>query len=433
MFSKKTIKDINLDNKRVLLSVDYNVPGDSKGAVTSDLRIKASLPTIKYLLDHKCSITIISHRGRPEGKVNLEFSLKAVTPILSKLLDREVRFIDDCTGEEAQIAKQQLKPGEILLLENTRFYPGEESDDQSFAKQLADNEDVFVQEAFGNAHRKHASMDAITHFLPSVAGLLFEHEVDTITSVMTKPDRPLMAIIGGAKIADKIEILNKFIEIADFIAIGGAMANVFLKAEGIDIAKSMVELDDLPLAKQILAKAKKRAEKDNFIFYLPQDCVVASKIDKTAPTRIVDWSTNVVADIEAYPARPTRSSRELKDSEMILDIGPFSGAFIAGAMQLVSTVVWNGTMGVTETPSLQGPIGPFAHGSELVIEAMLGQFGHKPFSVVGGGDTAGYLEKRNLSDAFNHVSTGGGASLELMAGRSLPGLSALMDKNQGVQ
>jgi phosphoglycerate kinase len=242
-----------------------------------------------------------------------------------------------------------------------------------------------------------------------------------------------MAIIGGAKIADKIEILNKFIEIADFIAIGGAMANIFLKAEGIDIAKSMVELDDIPLAKQILAKAKKRAEKDDFIFYLPQDCVAASKIDKTTPTRIVDWSTNVVADIEAYPARPTRSSRELKDSEMILDIGPFSGAFIAGAMQLVSTVVWNGTMGVTETPSLQGPIGPFAHGSELIIEAMLGQFGHKPFSVVGGGDTAGYLEQRNLSDAFNHVSTGGGASLELMAGRSLPGLSALMDKNQGVQ
>ena len=429
MFSKKTIKDINLDNKRILLSVDYNVPGDNKGAITSDLRIKASLPTINYLLDHKCSITIISHRGRPEGKPNPVFSLKAISPILSKLVKRPVRFIDDCIGEDAQNAKQQLKPGEILLLENTRFHPEEEADDKGFAKELADNEDFFVQEAFGNAHRKHASMDAVTHFLPSVAGLLFEHEVDIITSVMTKPNRPLMAIIGGAKIADKIEILNKFIEIADFIAIGGAMANIFLKAEGIDVAKSMVELDDLPLAKQILAKA----EKSDFIFYLPQDSVVASKVDKTAPTRIVDWSTNVVADIESYPARPPHASQRLTDNEKILDIGPFSGAFIAGAMQLCSTVVWNGTMGVTETPSLQGPIGPYAHGSELIIEAMLGQFGHKPFSVVGGGDTTGYLEERKLSDAFNHVSTGGGASLELMAGRSLPGLSALIDKSSGVQ
>ena len=433
MFSKKTIKDINLDNKRILLSVDYNVPGDSRGAVTSDLRIKASLPTIEYLLDHKCSITIISHRGRPEGKPNPEFSLQAIAPILSQLIQRPVRFIDDCISEDAKTAKQQLLSGEILLLENTRFHPEEEADNKDFAKKLAENEDFFVQEAFGNAHRKHASMDAITHFLPSVAGFLFEHEVDIITSVMTKPDRPLMAIIGGAKIADKIEILNKFIEIADFIAIGGAMANIFLKAEGIDVAKSMVELDDLPLAKQILAKAKAKAEKSDFIFYLPQDSVAASKVDKNAPTRIVDWSTNIVADIESYPARPPHTSQQLKDNEKILDIGPFSGAFIAGAMQLRATVVWNGTMGVTETPGLQGPIGPFAHGSELIIEAMLGQFGHKPFSVVGGGDTAGYLEERKLTNAFNHVSTGGGASLELMAGRSLPGLSALIDKSSGVQ
>ena len=433
MLSKKTIKDINLDNKRILLSVDYNVPGDSRGAVTSDARIKASVPTIDYLLDHKCSITIISHRGRPEGKVVSEYSLEAVAPILSKLLDKQVRFIDDCIGEEVQIAKQQLRSGEILLLENTRFHSGEESDDLDFAKQLADNEDFFVQEAFGNAHRKHASMDAVTHFLPSVAGLLFENEVDTITNVMNKPTRPLMAIIGGAKIADKIEILNKFIEIADFIAIGGAMANIFLLAEGIDVAKSMVSLDDLPLAKQILAKAKARAEKGNFTFYLPQDSVVASKIDKTAQTRIVDWSTHVVSDIESYPALPPKSSQQLKKDEMILDIGPFSGAFIAGAMQLIGTVVWNGTMGITETAGLQGPIGPFAHGSELIIEAMLGEFGHRPFSLVGGGDTAGYLEQRNISDAFNHVSTGGGASLELMAGRGLPGLSALEDKNKGVQ
>lgn len=428
MFTKQTVKDIELKGKKVLLSVDYNVPGDDKGAVTSDARIQASLPTLEYLLKQNCAVIIISHRGRPAGKVVPALSLKPVAPILGKLLKRDVQFVDDCIGDKAQKAKQALEPGQVLLLENTRFHSEEKADDNDFATQLAQHMDVFVQDAFGNAHRKHASTDAITHHLPSVAGLLIEKEVDTITSVMSNPKRPLVAIIGGAKIADKIDVLNKFIEIADFVAIGGAMANTFLQAEGVPIAKSKVEPDDVPVAKDVLAKAKAKGKTGEFIFYLPQDGVVATSLDKTAHTRIVDWSAHVITDVENYPKRPPEADRHIKDDEMILDIGPFSGAFVAGGLQLAGTVVWNGTMGVTETAGTQGPIGPFAHGTELVIEAMLGQFGHRPFSLVGGGDTAGYIEQRGLTDAFDHVSTGGGASLELMAGRKLPAVEALKDK-----
>jgi len=237
-----------------------------------------------------------------------------------------------------------------------------------------------------------------------------------------------MAIIGGAKISDKIEVLTAFIDIADVIAIGGAMANTFLAAKGIDIAKSKYEADAVPLAKDILAKAEQKAKNGHFVFYVPQDGVVATKLDKTATTRIVDWDAHLIADIESYPKQPDAHSREIAADEMILDIGPFSGAFMAGAMQLASTVVWNGTLGVTETPALNGPVGPFAHGTELVIDALMGDYGHRPFSLVGGGDTAGYIEERKLTKAFNHVSTGGGACLELMAGKKLPGVEALEDK-----
>jgi phosphoglycerate kinase len=285
-----------------------------------------------------------------------------------------------------------------------------------------------VQDGFGVVHRAHASTDAVTHHLPSVAGLLLEKEVDTITNVMINPERPLVAIIGGAKISDKIEVLNKFIELADFIAIGGAMANTFLKAKGIDIAKSKYDEDDLGLARDLMAQAEAKSKSQRFIFYLPQDAVVATSTDKTAQTRIVDWDAHVIAEIESYPKPPSSRTRQVDDNEMILDVGPFSGAFVAGGIQMANTVVWNGTMGVTETPALNGPVGPFAHGTELIIDALLGEFGHKPYSLVGGGDTAGYIEQRKLTNAFNHVSTGGGASLELMAGRKLPGVEALQDK-----
>jgi phosphoglycerate kinase len=237
-----------------------------------------------------------------------------------------------------------------------------------------------------------------------------------------------MAIIGGAKIADKIDIIHKFIDIADVVVIGGAMANTFLLSQGVEVGDSLVDKDDLTMAGEIIEKAKQAASERSFTFYLPQDGVVAKKLDKTASTRIVDWDAHVIADIESYPKQPHSTASKVAPDEKILDIGPFSGAFMAGVMQLCSTVVWNGTMGVTETQGLQGPIGPFAHGTQLIIDGLMGSHGHRPFSVLGGGDTTAYIEERGLTDNFNHVSTGGGASLELMAGKTLPGVASLLDK-----
>jgi 3-phosphoglycerate kinase len=427
-FTKKTIKEIDLNGKKVLLRADYNVPLSKEGKITDDYRLQQSLPTVKYLLEQGAAVIICSHLGRPDGKANPEFSLLPVAKRLNELLERDVEFVPDCIGDRARKVAEGLQPGQVVLLENLRFHAEEEENDTEFGKQLAALADVFVQDGFGVVHRAHASTEAVTHFLPSVAGLLLEREVDTITNVMENPARPLVAVIGGAKISDKIEVLKRFIDIADIVAVGGAMANTFLQAQGIPVGKSKTEPDDLPLAKQILELAREKTKNGKFVFYLPQDGVVASKLDTAAPTRIVDWSAHVIADIETYPKRPSRTASHVEDDEMILDIGPFSGAFVAGSLQLAGTVVWNGAMGVTETTSLQGPIGPYAHGTELLVEAMTGQFGNRPFSLVGGGDTVGYIENRGLLESFNHVSTGGGASLELMSGRKLPGVEALEDK-----
>lgn len=427
MFTKKTFRDIDIRGKRVLLRADYNVPVTADGTIRDDYRLQQSIPTLKALLEQDVKLVICSHLGRPDGKPDTALSLEPVAKRLGELIGQEVQFVGDCIGDGAQKAVAALQPKQIVLLENLRFHPEEEQNDDGFAAKLAKFGDVFVQDGFGVVHRAHASTEAITHHLPSVAGLLLEKEVDTITRVMATPERPLMAIIGGAKISDKIEVLNRFIDIADFIAIGGAMANTFLAANGLDIAKSKQEPNDLPIARDILEKAKQKAKEQRFIFYVPQDGVVATSLDKTAPTRIVDWDAHVIADIESYPKQSPEKSRQVEADEMILDIGPFSGAFIAGGIQLANTVVWNGTMGVTETPALNGPVGPFSHGTELVIDALVGDYGHRPFSLVGGGDTVGYVEERKLTGAFNHVSTGGGASLELMAGHKLPGVEALQD------
>ena len=427
-FTKKTIKDIELKGKTVLLRADYNVPMTADGKVSDNYRVKKSLPTIEYLLKQKCKVVICSHLGRPDGRRNLAFSLAPVAKQLSNLLDKKVYFVADTVGESVTRAVKNLKAGEVLMLENLRFYPQEEDNDKEFAKQLAELADVFVQDGFGVVHRAHASTEGVTHFLPSVAGLLLEKEVSAINQVLVNPKRPLMAIVGGAKVSDKIEILEKFIKLADIVVIGGAMANTFLRAKGVDIAKSLSAPADIPLAKEIMRRADIESRSRQFTFYLPQDSVVANKIDKTAQTRIVDWDANVIATLENYPKRPPRDSSRLKANEIILDIGPFSGAFIAGSMQMVNTVVWNGTMGVTEVPSINGPIGPFAHGTEVVIEALLGDFGHRPYSLIGGGDTAAYIEERDLVNCFDHVSTGGGASLDLLAGKKLPGVEALESK-----
>lgn len=428
MFTKKTIHDIEIRGKHVLLRADYNVPLHDDGTITDDYRIQQSVPTIMALLEQGAAVIICSHLGRPDGKRDRALSLRPIVKRLSDLLGQDVQFAEDCIGETAEKAARDLAPGNVLLLENLRYYAEEEKNDEAFAEKLASLAEVFIQDGFGVVHRAHASTEAVTHFLPSVAGLLLEREVDTITRVMDTPERPLMAIVGGAKISDKIDVLTKFIDIADFIAIGGAMANTFLAAEGIDIAKSKYEPNDVPIAKDILTKAREKAKAERFVFYVPQDGIVADTLDKSATTRIVDWDAHIIAQVEHYPKQPPENSRIIAANEMILDIGPFSGAFIAGGIQLANTVVWNGTMGVTETPALSGAVGPFAHGTELIIDALLGDYGHRPFSLVGGGDTVGYVEQRQLTGSFNHVSTGGGASLELMAGRKLPGVEALQDK-----
>lgn len=428
-FHKKTIKDIHLDGKTVLLRADYNVPLVD-GKVTGDYRLKQSVPTIKYLLDHDCKIVICSHLGRPKSPTDKEFSLKPVAKRLEELLHHDVKFINDCIGQKVQTEASELHQRQILLLENLRFYPGEEANDDNFAIQLAQASmsEIFIQDGFGVVHRKHASTDAITRHLPSVAGLLLEKEVDTITEVMQNPKRPLMAIIGGAKISDKIEFIKMFIELADFVAIGGAMANTFLLARGVETGKSLTEPADISLAKHILELAKDKAKKQPFVFYVPQDGVVATKMDGPRATRVVDWDAHVIADIESYPKIPPHSASQIAHNEGIYDIGPVSGSFIAGGLQLANTVVWNGTMGVAEEPALTGPLGPFAHGTDLIVQGMSGKLGHRPFTVVGGGDTASYIENHQQTEYFDHVSTGGGASLDLMLGKPLPGVDALENK-----
>lgn len=428
MFTKKTVRDIDVHGRTVLVRADYNVPQDKDGGIADDYRIQQSLPTLNYLLERGAKVVICSHLGRPKSDKDIQFSLFPVAKRLQQLLKRQVNFVPECVGPRAEKMVASLKPGDVALLENLRFHPEEEADDPEFGRQLAELADVFVQDGFGVVHRAHASTHAVTKHLPSVAGFLLEKEVDTITTVMHKPARPMMAVVGGAKIADKIDVLHTFIDIADFVAVGGAMANTFLLAKGIEVGDSLVDRNELPLAREILAKAAQKAKEKYFVFSLPNDVVVAPKIDKAAQTRIVDFNANVIAEIEAYPKRPAPRSGKVLAHEKILDIGPFSASFITGAMQLTNTVVWNGTMGVAEQAGLQGPVGPFAQGTELIIEALAGHMGHKPFSLVGGGDTVSYIRNRNLTGVFDHVSTGGGASLELMAGRKLPGVEALERK-----
>lgn len=428
MFQKQTINDVDLKGKTVLVRADYNVPIDDNGEIADDYRIKKSLPTIQALLASECRVVICSHLGRPESPRDQSCSLKPVAKRLAEALGKKVAFAEDCVGESRRAAVKKLAIEGVLLLENLRFHDEEEANDNEFAKKLAEGIDVFVQDGFGVVHRAHASTDAITKHVHSVAGLLVEKEVTKITEAMENPARPLMAIVGGAKISDKIDALKRLMDIADVVAVGGGMSNTFLLAEGVEIGSSLAEKDEVGLARDILAAARKKAKSSDFVFYVPQDGVVSTRLDSKTETRIVDWGTHVIAEIESYPKNPPKRAGIIVKNEKILDIGPFSGAFIAGAMQLADTVIWNGAMGVTETPPLRTATGPFSHGTELIVDAMLGQFGHKPKTIVGGGDTVGYIESRGLTDSFDHVSTGGGASMELMSGRKLPGVEALADR-----
>jgi 3-phosphoglycerate kinase len=433
-FDKKTLRDINLKGKRVLMRADYNVPIDN-GKISDDYRMKRSLETIRYILGQEGTrLIIISHLGRPEGPDDTKLSLKPLAHHLSELLGKPVHFAGDCIGEEANKAAAELDEHGVLLLENLRFHKEEEANDADFAKALAAvaQADVFVQDGFGVVHRAHASTDAITKVLPSVAGLLLADEVTTIDKILRQPARPLVSVVGGAKVSDKIEVLDKLIGLSDCVAVVGAMANNFLAAQKVKVGRSKVEKEAMETTREVIERVAKEEKKRRFSFLTLSDAVVSKKADGTAPTRVVDLFGNNLADIEAYPKLPHHSAYSVGDDEMILDIGPLSAAMIAGSIKMAGTVIWNGPCGVTEVKGIAGAAAPFAHGTETIVEAMIGasnKHANKPYSFAGGGDTASYIEGRGLTEVFDFVSTGGGASLELIAGHKLPGVEALEDKN----
>jgi phosphoglycerate kinase len=434
MFTKRTIREYDIKEKRVLLRVDYNLPANPDGTPSDEYRIVQSLDTLKYLLEQNCSIVMMSHRGRPKDGVHTpDTSLRTVAEALARHLGQDVQFADDCIGDQARTLSDHLQPGQILMLENVRYYAEDESNDIEFAKKLVEvsKADVFVSDCFGVAHREQASITAVATLLPALSGFLLEREVDTITKVMESPERPLMVVIGGAKISDKIEILKRFIEVADSIAVVGALANTFLLAQGYSVGTSLADPNDVGLAKEIMAMAAEKSKNQRFTFILPKDVVVAKEIINTSQTRIVDLSNHNWSDINSYPKKPDASAFEVAADEKILDVGPFTAAMIAGHIKAMKTVIWNGTCGVTEVKGLSGAQDPFGHGTKILVEALVGDPGahDKPFTVVGGGDTVSFVESQDgLREQLGHVSTGGGASLELMSGKKLPGVEILWDK-----
>ena len=393
--NKQTIRDLDVKGKRVFVRVDYNVPMDKAGNITDDTRISATLPTLTYLLKQGASLILGAHFGRPKNGPTPEFSLAPVAKHLSSLLGKEVKFAGDCVGPVAEAAAQALQPGEVLMLENLRFHPEEEKNDPVFAKGLAALADVAVNDAFGVSHRAHASVEGITKFLPAVAGFLMEKELDFLGRAVTNPERPYVAIIGGAKVSDKIGVIANLLTKVDALLIGGGMANTFIAAQGYSVGKSLVEPDKIPLAKDLIAQAKASGVK----LLLPSDVVVAEKFAADAAHRVV-----AVSAIGA--------------EEMALDIGPASSAAFAQTLADAKTVVWNGPMGVFEMDA-------FAKGTEFVAQAVAHS---QAVSIVGGGDSVAALEKVGLADQITHISTGGGASLEFLEGKVLPGVAALADK-----
>lgn len=391
---KKTVKDIHLTGKRVLVRVDYNVPMNDKGEITDFIRIEASLPTLHYLLDQGAAVILMAHLGRPKGKVNPKFTLKPVAEALSQLIHRPVQFCPDCVGKDAQDAAAQLRNGDILLLENLRFHPEEEKNDPHFAQELAALGDVYVNDGFGVSHRAHASVEAVTHYLPAVAGFLLEKEIAYLGNAVDKPQRPFAAIIGGAKVADKIAVIRSLIKKADVILIGGGMANTFLAAKGYNLGKSLVEKESLGIAKDLLAEAA--AQKTKML--LPVDLIMAASFSNEAD--------HEAEDLDA-----------LNPDYMALDIGPKTAELYARTLAGMKTIVWNGPMGVFEMPN-------YAEGTRRVAEAMAASDG---ITIVGGGDSAAAVKQMGLADKMSHVSTGGGASLEYLEGKVLPGLAALDD------
>ena len=394
--SKLSIRDLDLKGKRVFMRVDYNVPLNEKGEITDDTRIQASLPTVQYALHHGARLILAAHLGRPKGKPNPKMSLRPAAERLSKLLSKPVAFAADCVGPEVEKQAAALKDSEILVLENLRFHPEEEKNDPEFSRKLAALAELYVNDAFGSAHRAHASTEGITKFLsPAAAGMLMEKELEYLGKAVEHPERPYVAIVGGAKVSDKIELLQNLLRFADSILVGGAMAYTFLKAQGVDVGNSRVEEDKLDMARDVMKFGERRTIK----LSLPSDHVVAEKIDPGAKAEIV-------------------SRREIPAGRMGVDIGPQTRAEYAGEIAHAKTIVWNGPMGVFE-------IDQFAQGTLEVARAVAAS---KAISIVGGGDSVAAVHKAGVESQISHISTGGGASLEFLSGLKLPGVEALTEK-----
>lgn len=393
--NKKSIKDIELKGKRVFCRVDFNVPMQD-GKISDDTRIKAALPTITYLIEQGAKVILASHLGRPKGQVVEELRLTPVAERLSQLIGKDVKKADEAHGEAVQTIINGLNDGEILLLENVRFYPGEEKNDPELAKEFAKLADVYVNDAFGAAHRAHASTEGIAHHLPAVAGLLMEKELSVLGKSLSEPERPFTAIIGGAKVKDKIGVIENLLEKVDHLIIGGGLGYTFIKAQGHEIGTSLLEEDKIELAKSFIESAKEKGVK----LHLPIDAVITAEFSPDAETEIVD--------IDSIPS-----------DKMSLDIGPKTSELFADVIKGSKLVIWNGPMGVFEFDK-------FANGTRAVAEALADAKG--TYSIVGGGDSAAAAEKFGLADKMSHISTGGGASLEFMEGKELPGVVALNDK-----
>lgn len=392
MFDKKTIEDIDVTGKRVLVRVDFNVP-IWDGKVGDDTRIQAALPTLHYLLDHQATLILCSHLGRPKGGVKGEFSLRPVADHLSMVLGQPVKFAEDCIGPVAEQAVKELSPGDILLLENTRFHPGEKKNDPAMAKQLAGLADLYVNDAFGSAHRAHASTEGVAHYLPSVAGYLMEKEIIYLGQAIANPAKPFIVILGGAKISDKIGVIHNLLDKADQVMIGGGMANTFFKAQGYPVGDSLVEDDSLDIARELIQLADYRLR-------LPVDVVIGDKFE---------------ADAE----RVVMSMGPIPDGWRILDIGPETVKTFGKPISEAGTIAWNGPMGVFEFPR-------FAEGTIGLAKAIARS---NATSIIGGGDSVAAVKNAGLADMITHISTGGGASLEMLEGKVLPGLAALEDRD----
>jgi len=391
---KRTVRDIDLVGKRALVRGDFNVPLGEDGQILDDLRIRAALPTIQYLREHGARVVLCSHLGRPNGKVDESFRLTPVAKRLSELLGVPVATTPDCVGPEAEVVVGGMAPRDVVLLENLRFHAEEEANDPDFAQRLASLADVYVNDAFGSAHRAHASTEGVTHYLPAVAGLLLEKEIDYLSRVVADPQRPVGAIIGGAKVSDKMAVLRNLLTKVDVLVIGGGMANTFLKAQGKSVGDSLVEDNQLKTARSVVWDAAQGGVQ----LLLPVDVVVADRFAANAESRIVD--------VDAVP-----------EGWRILDVGPRSVQAYGEALAGCKTVVWNGPLGVIEFPA-------FARGSEALARVLAEL---DATTIAGGGETAALLDEAGLADKFDHISTGGGAFLEFLEGRELPGLAALVD------